>query len=114
MSLARPRDFVLLDIDNSVAFSYLSKSGGKVALLNARLRPFLQWLRLNEVQIQPRLVLSKSMKADEISRWAFHPSEYSLSLEVFNRLLQVMSPHCRPVIVTAKMWPFLFTWTRTR
>ena len=41
MSLARPRDFVLLDIDSSVAFSYLSKSGGKVARLNALLRPFL-------------------------------------------------------------------------
>ena len=52
MLLARPRDFVLLDIDNSVAFSYLSKSGGKVARLNALLRPFLQWLRTPIVSVR--------------------------------------------------------------
>ena len=56
------------------------------------------------------------MKADEISRWAFDPSEYSLSLEVFNRLLQVMSPHCRPVIdmfaspATALLPHFVSRW----
>ena len=44
MSLSQPKTCVLLDSDNSVPYSYLLKSGGKVGRLNALLRPFLQCL----------------------------------------------------------------------
>ena len=36
-----PNSLVHLDVDNSVAFSYLTKHGGKIGKLNAILRPFL-------------------------------------------------------------------------
>ena len=42
-SLAKPREKVLLSVDNSVAFSYLTKGGGKKKHLNAILRPFVKW-----------------------------------------------------------------------
>ena len=60
------------------------------------------------------------MKANENSRWAFDLSEYSLSLGVFNLLLQVMSPNSRPVIdmfaspATALLPHFVARWPHHR
>ena len=98
MSLSKPNTCVLLDIDNSVAYSYLLKSGGKVGRLNALLRPFLQWLQANKVHLLPRLVPSRDMKADAISRWELDPTEYTLNLQVFNHILFLMRPFCQPHI----------------
>ena len=87
-SLARPGERVRLDIDNSVAFSYIKMQGGKIRYLNQELRPLLTWANKNRVDIEPVLVPSADMKADPISRWWFDPGEYSLDRGVFLRLLR--------------------------
>ena len=94
MSLAPPKSLVHLDVDNSVAFSYLTKHGGKIGKLNAILRPFLLWMNRNQVTLVPRLVPSKDMLADGISRWRFDPGEYSVKLQVFVTLMGIFRPHC--------------------
>ena len=92
MSLARPHEVIMLDVDNSVVFSYLTKCGGKVPRLNQIVRPFLVFLNAHDIQLQVRLVPSQRMLADPISRWSFDPSEYSLNPQVFQRILQAFHP----------------------
>ena len=58
MALAPPHSQVNIDIDNSVAFSYLIRHGGKIGKLNEILRPFLHWMNLHSVSLVPRLVPS--------------------------------------------------------
>ena len=64
MSLARLHEVIMLDVDNSFVFSYLTKCGGKAPRLNQILRPFLVFLNIHDIQLQVRLVPSQRMLAD--------------------------------------------------
>ena len=92
MSLARPHEVIMLDVDNSVVFSYLTECSGKVPRLNQILRPFFIFLNTHDIHLQVRLVRSQRMLADPISRWSSDPSEYSLNPQVFQRILQAFHP----------------------
>ena len=67
-SLARPGEVVKVHVDNSVAFSYLTKQGGRLPGFNNLMRPFLRWQMLNNVTLQTELVRTYDQLADKISR----------------------------------------------
>ena len=82
-SLAKPKERVLLSVDNSVAFAYLTKGGGKKSHLNQILRPFLKWCLHKEISLQVQSVPSQDMKADRLSRWTFDKGDYTLDRNLF-------------------------------
>ena len=82
-SLAKPKERVLLSVDNSVTFSYLTKGGGKKRHLNAILRPFLRWCLEKELHLQVQWVPSQEMQADSLSRWVFDKGDYTLDRNLF-------------------------------
>ena len=74
---------MLIEVDNSVAYSYLRKGGGKVQALNQKLRPLLQWCKDHQVHLVPSLVPSAQMRADAVSRWSVDKGEVSLNPHIF-------------------------------
>ena len=98
MALAPPHSQVNIDIDNSLAFSYLMHHGGKIGKLNEILRPFLHWMNLHSVSLVPLLVPSSQMQADAIFRWSVDPGDYSLDPQVFHHLLHVFRNHVHPTV----------------
>ena len=48
-SLAKPGEKVLLSVENLVAYTYLSKGGGRKRHLNRIMRPFLGWCLENQI-----------------------------------------------------------------
>ena len=97
-SLAKPNEIVALDVDNATVYSYLTNQGGKVPRLNNLLRPFLIWLPMHRIELRVRLVPSRQMLADPISRWSFDPSEYSLNPLIFRHIQDRFKKFCRPSI----------------
>jgi len=97
-TLAQPGEKVFLTVDNSVTWSYLRKSGGRKPHLNAICRPFLQWCWDNKIELQPNLVASEDMVADELSRLPVDPGDYTLKREIFQEILKVFRPHVKPEV----------------
>ena len=97
-SLAKPNEIVALDVDNATLYSYLTNQGGKVPRLNNLLRPFLIWLTMHRIELRVRLVPSRQMLADPISRWSFDPSEYSVNPLIFRQIQDRFKKFCRPSI----------------
>jgi hypothetical protein len=98
MSLAKPGAVVKLLVDNSVAYWYAKKEGGRKPLFNAILRPFLRWLWDNEVEVVPVQVASADMPADEISRWTFDKGDYMLNQKVSQEFMYKLQTWCVPEI----------------
>ena len=95
--LAAPGDRVRLLTDNTVAFSYLAKSGGKKAGLNRILLPFLDWCQRHQVTIEPEWVPTDRMPADFISRWVDH-SDKQLQPRVYQAVKSLFRAHVRPLV----------------
>ena len=82
-SLAHPGEVVKVHVDNTVAFSYLKKLGGKHPSFNHLMRPFLRWCIINNVTVVPELVTSQNQLADAISRPDLDPGDYNLDRHLF-------------------------------
>ena len=89
-SLARKGDKVSLEVDNTVAFSYLTKQGGRNLRFNALMRPFLQWCREKDIHLQVTLVPSACMQADALSRWEKDKGDYTLDHALFLHLENIL------------------------
>jgi hypothetical protein len=114
-SLAKPGEEVHLRVDNTVAFSYLKKLGGRKTHFNAMLRPFLLWCLNHRIIINPILVKSEDQVADELSRWAYDVGDYSLDPSLFKRLVEKFAPFCPQVDMFAspsncKLKQFVARW----
>ena len=87
-SLAKRGDSVLLHVDNTVAFSYLGKQGGRKKDVNDILRPIILWAFKNDIQLKVKWVPSQEMRADSISRWSRDPGDYTLNMQIFRKVLK--------------------------
>jgi hypothetical protein len=97
-SLAKPGEKVFLAVDNTVAFSYLSKSGGRKSHLNAQMRPFLQWCVENKISLQVQQVKSADMVAEKFSRWENDPGDYTLDRGIFLYIQRFFQKHLNPSV----------------
>ena len=77
-SLSKKGETIHLCVDNSVAFSYLSKGGGKVPMLNQLTRDFWVWATENNITVVTSLLKSKEDQADSLSRTPKDKGDYAL------------------------------------
>ena len=98
MSLAKPGESILLNVDNTVAFSYLKKQGGKKVHLNTILKPLLLWCLQHKVQIKVNWVPTTEMLADPISRWDYDRGDYTLNHQIFHMAMEHFSEVVRPTV----------------
>jgi hypothetical protein len=89
-SLARPKEHVLLKVDNSVTFWYLTKGGGRIPSLNQQVRPFLKWCMEKDIQLTVQQVKSSEDLADGPSRWSQDKGDYTMDKVLFQTLLKKM------------------------
>ena len=66
-SLAKPQSHVRLSVDNTTAYYYLKKAGGKFPQYNQILRIFLSWLMQNQAHLSLKWVPSQDQQADSLS-----------------------------------------------
>ena len=90
-SLAKPKERVVLHVDNSVTYSYLSRGGGRLPHLNVILRPLRVWCVKHHVHPDLRLVTSQQDQADFWSRPKQDHGDYTLDRKVFLKLLTVLA-----------------------
>ena len=90
-SLAKKGETVFLTMDNSVAYSYLKKEGGRLPPFNSLMRPFLRWCHKNQVKVIPNWVKSSEMLADGLSRVKKDTGDYTLDKKVFNTLCKIFA-----------------------
>jgi hypothetical protein len=95
-SLAKRGEKVFLSVDNTVAWSYFKKGGGKKPHINLLLRPFLKWCMANNVQVYPILVKSEDQKADQLSRWNYDVGDYTLQQGIFLQVLDAFKTFLTP------------------
>ena len=69
LSFARDGEKVKIHVDNSVAYSYLKKLGGRKTPFNDLLRPLVCHIISRGIILEPVLVPSAEQKADALSRW---------------------------------------------
>ena len=91
-ALAKRKEIVHIGVDNTVAYSYIKKSGGRKQTFNALMRPFLQWCSENQITVKVNLVKSKEMQADSPSRLQPDKGDYTLSRNVFLKVLNIFAP----------------------
>ena len=96
-SFSRPGDTVLLSVDNTVTFAYLTK-GGRPPHFNQLVRPFLKWCLEHSIQLQVEWVPSENMMADSISRWQMAPGDYSLNQDLFIWILKQFQRWITPTV----------------
>lgn len=97
-SLAKPGGHVQLSVDNTVAFSYLKKGGGKLPHFNHIVRPFLKWCMEKDVKLTMEWVPSAHQMADALTRSGLDHGDYTLDRDLFCWLVQQMSPWVTPVV----------------
>ena len=68
MSLAKPKEVIELGVDNSVAYYYLLKGGGRLPHLNKLMRQFWTWCLEKEVEVRVHLLKSEECLADRYTR----------------------------------------------
>ena len=95
-ALVKPGESIKLCVDNTTAFYYLKKQGGRLPHLNALLRPFLQHCLRKGITVQPTWVPSKSMEADSLSRWQYDQGDYTLNRNLFLFLKKKFAPFLTP------------------
>lgn len=96
-SFARPQEHVFISVDNTVAFSYLKKQGGRKPHFNNLLRPFLLWCQEHHISLHPILVKSQDQVADSLSRWSYDRGDYTLDRQIFLSLLEKF-PNKQPTV----------------
>ena len=97
-SLARPHDRINLCVDNSVAFSYLKKGGGKLPHFNLLMRDFWRWAMDKKLFLEVTLVKSAEDLADGLSRTPFDWGDYTLHPPLFLHLSALLRPWIRPLV----------------
>ena len=97
-SLAKEKEVVHLSVDNSVAFAYLKKGGGKLPHLNQIMRDFWHWCLTKKVQVQVELVPSAEDQADFWSRRPQDHGDYTLDKRLFHFLKKKLKNHILPEI----------------
>jgi hypothetical protein len=95
-SLARAGEKVHLGVDNSVAYSYLKKSGGRKPIFNQMMRPFLLWAQSKNIAVEVNLVKSADIQADFLSRKAPDKGDYTLQKSLFLQVRKIFWPFCQP------------------
>ena len=97
-SLARKGEKVHLGVDNSVAYHYTRKSGGRKKAFNAILRPFLTWCQEHQISVEVNLVKSQYMQADALSRKLQDVGDYILRKDIFRHIQKIFSQFIQPDI----------------
>jgi hypothetical protein len=99
-SLSRPKDTVILSVDNSVTHAYLHKGGGRKAYLNQILRPLWLWCMEHNIHLKVQLVRSEEDLADKWIRTDQDHGDYTLDMDrgLFLQIQKNFSPHCQPKI----------------
>jgi hypothetical protein len=86
-SLAHVGEVVHLCVDNSVAFSYLLKGGGRLEPFNVLMQDLWKWCMEHKIKVVTSLVPSAEDQADGLSRAPPDRGDYSLCQDLFLRLL---------------------------
>ena len=97
-SLSRKGDTVHLKVDNSVAFSYLHRGGGRKPQFNKEMRELWDWQHQQGLHLQVSLVTSSEDKADGLSSLRQDKGDYSLNQSVFLRILSAFRPFILPTV----------------
>ena len=97
-ALAKPKETVVLHVDNQVAFSYLNKWGGRKPYLNNILKPLLYWCREKKITLQVDWVPSADQLADKLTRERKDPGDYTLNVNVFQAILQFFKGKISPAV----------------
>ena len=97
-SLAKEKELVHLSVDNSVAFSYLKKGGGKIPHLNHIMRDFWHWCMKKKIQVQVELVPSAEDQADFWSKPPQDHGDYTLDKKLFHFLRKKLHPYINPSV----------------
>ena len=85
-SLARVGEHVTIAVDNSTAYSYLKKGGGRKFHLNLLMQDLWSWCMTHKIYLHPILVPSEECKADTLSRTPLDRGDYTLHLQTFRRI----------------------------
>ena len=96
-SLAKPGQQINLSVDNTVAYSYLRKWGGKLEHFNSVVRDLWHWCHQNNVFLNISLVKSEVCMADQLSR-TIQKEDMSLNQALFSKLLHRFSTWVQPTI----------------
>ena len=96
LSFAKPGELVQIHVDNSVAYSYLKKLGGRKQPFNDMLRPLVRHLISQKILLEPLLVPSAEQKADALSRWSKDPGDYTLDTGIFTQIQKNFAPFINP------------------
>lgn len=95
-SLAKKREHVTLAVDNSVAFSYLKKGGGRKPHLNLLMQDLWHWCMRESIHLHPVLVKSQDCQADFLSRTPLDKGDYTLYHPTFLHVLEIFRKFVRP------------------
>ena len=95
-SFAKPKSTVHLCVDNSVAFSYLHKGGGRKPHLNKLMQDLWAWCLEHKVRITTTLIRSEQCAADALSRTPLDSGDYTLAPEIFQAILHHFSTWIQP------------------
>ena len=97
-ALAKPKETVVLHVDNQVAFSYLNKWGGRIPYLNSILKPLLYHCQKHQINLQVDWVPTKSQLADKLTREVQDRGDYTLQQSVFQKILHFFHQQIRPEV----------------
>jgi hypothetical protein len=97
-SLAKPGETVVLHVDNQVAYSYLTKWGGRKIYLNDVIKPLLYWCKEKSITFQVNWVPTGEMLADKLTRWEKDPGDYTLSTGFFQKILKIFHKVIQPEV----------------
>lgn len=97
-SLAKKGEKIRLNVDNMVAYSYLTKWGGRLPHLNGIVKPLLYWCQQHQVQLEVNWVPSAEMLADPLSRWEKDKGDYTLNQKIFQQVLEHFSAQICPQV----------------
>ena len=100
-SLAKPKEMVHLSVDNSVAFAYLTRGGGRLPQFNKLMRDFWTWVMENQIQVKTTLVKSQEDQADYWSRMPQDRGDYKLDRNLF---LHLQTKMCKFIIPKIDMF----------
>ena len=95
-SLAHRGETVHLCVDNSVAFSYLRKGGGRLEPFNVLMQELWKWCMVHDIKVVTSLVPSAEDQADELSRFPQDHGDYALNDALLHRILPGLFPWVRP------------------
>ena len=94
----KARRKVHLSVDNTVAYSYLKKQGGRKQAFNSILKPLLEHCTKKDITLLPNLVASRDCLADSISRWPQDRGDYQLNTLIFSEVRKIFQGYLDPKV----------------